>query len=314
MVLYQEKHRFFTLSKEQQIDILLTSGVYTSNNVASSPTLDIRDGIMYLPNIRTEKLPSEAFKDEFYEYLLEIHKRVIDKYFFLFFIDFNYRVFGMEQISQKNLALDIFRDIYDKVNIKNINFPKIEISKNGIENVKEFNRFQKLKGIRSGFSASLATFESLLAYLGDKEAYFTSDTFKEDKTVLAMLNFESQLKVLISLNDRYQFIDDIVFSKLGKLRDRYKHYQNLFVSFEAYYFTHNFIEELTEQKPSNIDSLHQALLELNLIASKKESFIIYVNEEHSIPITKIRHYQRDTNRTHDFRLQKIKENLKELTL
>jgi hypothetical protein len=129
-----------------------------------------------------------------------------------------------------------------------------------------------------------------------------------------MLNFESQLKVLISLNDRYQFIDDIVFSKIGQLKDRYKRYQNLFVSFEAYYFTYNFIEELTEQKPSNIDSLHQALLELNLIASKKESFIIYVNEEHAIPITKIRHYQRDINRTHDFRLQKIKENLKGLTL
>ena len=105
---------FYTLSKEKQIDILLTSGVYTSNNVASSPALDIRDGIMYLPNISTEKLPSEAFKYEFYEYLLEIHKRAIDKYFYLFFIDFNDLVFGMEQISQKNLALDIFRDIYDK--------------------------------------------------------------------------------------------------------------------------------------------------------------------------------------------------------
>jgi hypothetical protein len=305
---------FYTLSKEKQIAILVTSGVYISNKVASSTKLDIMDGVMYLPDIRIEKLPSEDFKDEFYEYLLEIYKKDIDKYFYLFFIDFNDRIFGMEHISQKNLALEIFRDIYDKVDMKNINFPKVEISKNGIENVKEFNRFKKLKGIRSGFSSNLATFESLLAYLGGKEAYFTSDTFKKDETVLAMLDFESQLKVLISLNDRYQFIDDLVFSKIGKLKARYKRYQNLFVSFEAFYFTHNFIEELTEHKPSNIDSLHQALLELNLIVSTKESFIIYVNEEHAIPITKVRHYERDVNRTHDFRLRKIKENLKGLTL
>jgi hypothetical protein len=305
---------FYTLSKEQQIAILLNSGVYTSNKVASSPTLDIKDGVLYLPDISTEKLPTEDFKDEFYKYLLEIYKRDIDKYFYLFFIDFNDRVFGMEHISQKNLALEVFRDIYDKVDIKNINFPKIETSKNGIENVKEFNRFEKLKGIRSGFSSRLATFESLLAYLGGKKAYFTTDTFKEDETVLAMLDFESQLKVLISLNDRYQFIDDIVFSKIGKLKDQYKRYQNLFVSFEVFYFSYNFIEELTEYKPSNIDSLHQALLELNLIAPKKESFIIYVNEEHTIPITKVRHYERDVNRTHDFRLRKIKENLEQLTL
>ncbi len=167
--------------------------------------------------------------------------------------------------------------------------------------------------MRSGMCSALASYESLIAYLNGQEDYFKSDKFLEDETFLKMLNFERQLKILISLNDRYQFIENIVFSKLGKLKDTYKVYKNIFSSFDIFQFTNNFIEELTENKPSNIDSLHQALLELNLISPKKEPFINYVNTAHNIPITKVRNYARDVNRSHDFRLLKIKEDLKELT-
>jgi hypothetical protein len=60
--------------------------------------------------------------------------------------------------------------------------------------------------------------------------------------------------------------------------------------------------------------LHQALLELFLISEKKTTFIAYINKEHSIPITKIRHYAKGTNFSHDFRIKKIKEELQDLTL
>lgn len=304
---------FYELSKEQQIEILINNGVYVNNMVASSSELNEVDGVLHLLDLSEIKAPIEELKLEFYSYVLEKNQREIDNYFYLFFIDFDDSVFGMEYIEQKNIALHVFKDIYNNIGIKQIAFPQIEISKNGIENSKEMNRFLKLKGRRSGICSELSTYESLIAYLGGDEAYFKSVKFKEDKSLLAMLDFEKQLKVLISLNDRYQFLQDTVFSKLGKLKDSYELYKNLFISFDVYVYANNFIEELTENKPSNIDSLHQALLELNLIIPKKETFINYINRVHNIPITKVRNYARDINRSHDFRLVKIKEALNELT-
>ena len=303
---------FYDLPKEKQLDILVKGGVYVSMNVASSPELNVKNGVLYLPDFGVERQPNEELKDEFYKYILEIYQSEIDNYFYIFFKDFNDRIFGMEHGEQKVIALDIFREIYDSVNIK-VDFIKREVSKNGIENAKEFNRFLKLKAMRSGICSTIANYENLIPYLSGDEAYFKSFKFKEDETFLAMLYFEKQLKVLISLNDRYQFIEDMSFSKLGKLKDAYQLYRNLFVSFDVFRFTNNFIEELIENHPSNIDSLHQSLLELNLISPKKDDFISYVNREHNIPITKVRNYPREANRSHDFRLQKIKEELKELT-
>tara|TARA_R110002126_G_scaffold291587_2_gene453984 strand:+ start:1366 stop:2241 length:876 start_codon:yes stop_codon:yes gene_type:complete len=266
---------FYDLPKEKQLDILVEGGVYVSMTVASSPELNVKNGVLHLPNLSKENQPSEELKDEFYEYVLEIYQIDIDNYFYLFFKDFNDRIFGMEHQDQKVIALDLFREIYDSVNIK-VDFIKSEVSKNGIENAKEFNRFLKLKAMRSGICSTIANYENLIPYLSGDEVYFKSSKFKEEETFLKMLNFESQLKVLVSLNDRYQFIEDIAFSKLAKLKDVYKLYRNLFVSFDVFRFTNNFIEKLIENHPSNIDSLHQSLLELNLISPKKEDFINYV--------------------------------------
>ena len=162
----------------------------------------------------------------------------------------------MDFNDQKNIALQIFKEIYDQVDIKGITFPTKEISKNGIENVKELNRFLKSKGRRSAKCSELAKDETLIAYLSGNEDYFKSDKFKEDEIFLSMLDFEKQLKVILSLNDRYQFEENIAFSKLGKLKDIYKLYQKIFSSFDVFRFTNNFIEVLTHNKSSNIDSLH----------------------------------------------------------
>ncbi|QNM84574.1 hypothetical protein H9W90_10550 [Polaribacter pectinis] len=306
---------FYDLTREQQIDALINGGVYVCYNSASSSSsskLIVKDNVLYLPDLSIKKKPSEDLLDEFYDYVLDISQSDIDTHFYLFFKNFNDSVFGMEFLEQKKVARELFIEIYDSVDVKGIDFLKKEFSKNGIENLKEYNRFLKLKSVRKAKCSALATDDSLISFLGGNEAYFKSSEFLEHNNFLSMLDFEKQLKVLISLNDRYQFTEDVVFSKLGKLKDRYKKYQNTFSSFDVFRFTNNFIEELNENKPSNIDSLHQALLELNLIQAKKESFINYLNTEHNTPTTKLRNYARDVNRSHDFRVLKIKEQLKEL--
>ena len=255
--------------------------------------------------------PSPELVEEFYNYILGLYKDEIDTCFYVFFKDFNDKLYGMEHREQRTIALKMFKMAYDTIDVKDIDFIDKETSING--NIKPYNRFEKLQGLRRAKKTSIAKYESLVAYLNGDEDYFKTTKFLEDETSENISTFESYLKVLISLNDRYQFEENVVFSKLGLLKEAYKKYQNVFVSFDVFQFTHNLIENLEENKPSNIDSIHQALLELNLISNKKEPFINCINIEHKLPITKVRNYARDTNRNHDFRVRKFKEMLKKFT-
>lgn len=304
---------FYDLPKGKQLDILVEGGVFVSMNVASSPELNVKNGVLYLPDLDIQRQPNTELKDEFYKYILELYQLEIDNYFYIFFRDFNDRIFGMEHLEQKVIARDIFREIYDSVNVK-VDFVKREVSRNGIENAKEFNRFLKLKAMRSGICSTIANYENLIPYLSGDEVYFKSSKFKEDETFLKLLYFEKQLKILISLNDRYQFVEDIAFSKLGKLKDAYQLYRNLFVSFEIFVWVEDKIGGFIEDKPSHIESLYQSLLDLDLVSGTKKIFIDYVNQEHKMKLTKIRNYSEKNNRKHDFRVQKFREELQNLAL
>lgn len=61
---------FDSLPKEKQIEILVNNGVYVRVNVASSASLNIKNGVLYLPDIREEQEPNQELKSEFYEYIL----------------------------------------------------------------------------------------------------------------------------------------------------------------------------------------------------------------------------------------------------
>jgi len=74
---------FYDLPKEKQLEILVEGGVYVSMNVASSPALNVKDGVLYLPDLDIQRQPSEELKDEFYQYILELYQLEIDNYFWL---------------------------------------------------------------------------------------------------------------------------------------------------------------------------------------------------------------------------------------
>ncbi len=74
------------------------------------------------------------------------------------------------------------------------------------------------------------------------------------------------------------------------------------------------IKSFREHKSSQIESLYEALLQLDLIGGKKTDFLSYINKEHDMKMTKIRKYEFQENRKHDFRVTKFKEALKEFAM
>lgn len=261
---------FYELTREKQIEALINGGVYFSTPVASSPKLIVKDNVLYLPDLSTENLPTEDLKDEFYEYILNLCQGDIDNYFYIFFKNFNDSIFGMEFLEQKKIARELFKEIYNKIDVKSVDFINLKTSNNGIENVEQYNRFSKLKGFRRSKCSILATVESLISFLGGNEAYFKSVEFLEHKNFLTMLYFEKQLKVLISLNDRFQLFEDIVFTKLGRLKDVYMLYENLFINFDVFVWVEDMINSFRDDKAANIESLYQSLLDLDLVSGTKK--------------------------------------------
>ena len=230
----------------------------------------------------------------------------------MFFKNFNEEVFGMERAKQKVLGLEVFKQTYNEIDVKDVNLIQKEISADGIEHIKAENKLQRLKYQRNAKKNNIAKYESLVAYLIGDEGYFKSLEFLKDEVSEDILTFESYLKVLISLNDRYKFEENFTFGAMAEMKEIFKRHNALFISFDVFKFTHNFIKNLSLDIPSNIDSLHHALLELNLISKTKKRFIDYVNTEHNTSITKLRNPARDVNRSHDFRVKKLKQELQNI--
>ncbi|RBW55209.1 hypothetical protein DS884_16395 [Tenacibaculum sp. E3R01] len=307
---------FEKLSEDRQLQILVDLGLYesfTSIGFESESVVDLSE-FNKVTSYKTKVNPNYELREEFYTFFKAVNLPAIDKEFLFFSKDFEDEIFGMEYIEQRKVALKYFKDKFSRITPKDISLGYRSISESGLERVEMLNRFEFLKGLRSALKATLATDQNLKAYLIGDQIYFESDEFKKQETFTKAFEFESTLKILLSLNDMFQFEDDTAFSNLGILKERYKKYKNVFLDFDVFSWTQKKIQSFIDNKPSNIDSLHQALLESLLISEKKKNFIDYVNQEHNMSITKIRHYGRGENLSHDFRLKKIKEELQELTI
>lgn len=306
---------FEKLPEDQQLQVLVDLGLYqnfTSLGLKSEKILDLTK-LNEIISYKTKINPSYELIDEFYLFFRTINLARIDKDFLFFSKDFEEEVFGMEYADQRKVALKYFKYNFSRVTPKGVSLGFKSISESGLEGFKMLNRFEFLKGSRKAISTTLGTNQNLKAYLIGDQKCFESDEFKKQEIFTKAFEFESTLKILLSLNDMFQFEEDTAFSNLGILKERYEKYKNVFLDFDVFSWIQKKIQSFIDNKPSNIDSLHQALLESLLVSEKKKCFIDYVNQEHNMSITKIRHYGRGENLSHDFRLKKFKEELQELT-
>lgn len=306
---------FEKLSKDKQLQILVDLGLYESYTSLELKTENFLD-LSKLNEINTCKTyinPTYSLRHEFYMFFIGINLTRIDKDFLFFSRDYEDEVYGMEYKDQRKIGLKYFKDNYRRITPKDISLGYRTISRTGVEGVEMINRFEFLKGSREALKTNLATDENLKAYLIGNREYFESKEFISQEIYNKVLDFESTLKILLSLNSVYQFEEDATYSNQGILKERYNKYKNVFLNFEVFSWTQKKIQSFIDNKPSQIDSLHQALLELLLISERKKNFIDYVNQEYNMSITKIRHYGRGENLSHDFRIKKIKEELQDLT-
>jgi len=266
-------------------------------------------------NPKIDLKPTQEVINAFYDYQLKAFDSNINQQFLQFFSEFNDRIYGLGNKEQQKIALKHFNKLYKKVKVLEASFVKREKDDNGIELVKNMNRFDFLKGRQNAQKQQVATTENILQFLNGNDIFFKTKQFQNNPNTIQFIEFEANLKILISLNGQYKFEEDFHFTDLAKMKNLYNKYRDVFTSFEVFLFTHNKIKSFTETKTAQITSLNDALTEMKFIQNNNNNntFLNYVNLEHQIELTTIKVYEPSQNKQHDQRVQQYKIELQEYT-
>lgn len=276
--------------------------------VSHAYSIEIEDA----ENPKVNLKPTKGVIDACYDYLKELLKRYIDLPFLHFFNHYNENIYGLEKQEARKIALQQFNERYKKIKVLEASFIRREQNDNGVEQIKNMNRFDFLKARQNGEKQQLATTENILQFLNGNDTYFNSEQFKNDSNTKQFIDFETNLKILISLNAEHQFEDDYQFSDLGQLKDLYEKYRDNFQSLEVFIYTHKKIQNFKENKPAQITSLFVALFEKKFIPNSKIDFMKYVNLEHQMSLTKLKSFLPNKNIKHEQRVTDFKSELQEI--
>lgn len=285
-------------SVQEQFDFMIENELFYVSHLYSMDNQEME-------NPEIDLKPTQAVINAFYNYLKQLFSREIDLPFLHFFNDFNESNYGLDKAAQYKIALGHFNELYKKIKVLEAGFVKREKDDNGIEQVKNMNRFDFLKGRQNGQKQQLATTENILQFLNGNATYFNSEQFKNNTTARQFIEFETNLKIMVSLNGQHKFEEDFHFTDLAILKNLFEKYGDTFKSFEVFIYIHKKIHGFTEAKIAHITSLFDALSEMKLVHNSKTNFLNYVNIEHQMGLMKLKFYEPEQNKQHDQRVQQF---------
>lgn len=143
--------------------------------------------------------------NDLHSFLLDHYVNLIDGSFYGFFHDFNEESFGLGKKTARKLALQYYSQLSDSMITKSIRFIRVKTDKSGIESVKNLGKLEMLDGQRNALKSNLALSALMDYYLMGDKSYFSVDLIEEDKMLRHFVDFESSLKILLSLNQTYGF-------------------------------------------------------------------------------------------------------------
>ncbi|MDC9722958.1 MAG: hypothetical protein PSN34_09340 [Urechidicola sp.] len=297
------KESFERLSKKETIDFLILKNALSWIQIIKGEKEGVSGVFIDLNKAKTELNPSEELQNEFYDFIINMYQHIILERQLVFYKQFNDSIFGKDEGEQKNTALVAFKNIYEELKASGLELYKRKKSSAYGDQFESGNRFEKLNGIKVAKKINLCPLPIAIEYIQGNGMYFESENFKSLEFFGEMIDFEIGLKILVSLNEKYHFEEDLYFSEYGELKKIFEKYNHIFKSFEIFIHTYKSINNFQFQIPSEIESLYDALCQRNLIVNKKSKFIDYLQKEHNIIQKKLRKFEIGQNLNHDSRVK-----------
>ena len=232
-----------------------------------------------------------------------------------FFRAFNDAVFGLDPNQQKEIGLQNFLSIYDAVYCDLIEYIEQKKSATGIEHISAAGKMKMLYQQHEGFrqTVMMEMFKAVQYLTGDTTFYNKENIEYKFENIEKVIAFETDVQILIQLNDRFGFEKDIYFTQIAEDKRKFEQYRHIFHTLEAYQFTNGKILSFVDNKKAQIESLYEVLVHLNLVKKHKENFMTFLVQEYNITITKIISYDKYSNYVHDERVSLFTKEFEELT-
>ena len=310
---YLKGSEFKKANERELADFLINNGLFVGKHRGKNTSF--KDGIIeFLVN--PDELvvdPSNELQDEFYSFIIDIFKYDLALGKLSFFKSFNDEIFGLDGASQKMIALNYFNTIYNEIYLDIVTFFEEQKNDTGITHNYNFSRLKMLSYQYKAFKSNLLRKMKINQYLAGNKEYFIKENLLNLFDLTEEIYFETQLQILVELNDRFGFEEDLYFTQIRFDKINFEKYKHIFHSLESYQFTNNKIKSFSVDHKAHIESLYQVLIELELITNHKENFMKFLNDEYGFVITKIINYDNKINYNHDARVTHLKLDWSALT-
>jgi len=205
---------FLLFSKKEKEAYLLEHGFYESveerNVKLQSNLITLQDIINAFKNKGNVVLkPKQELKEELYWFLLNCFNDAIQGPFVKFCLAFDKECIAISKRKKRKKALIHYKEIKDKFLIKGIDL--IAYDEKGYPT--NHNIFKLIKGRRVALMEEVSKYDDLLfAYLTGSMKLISIKLTNEWKEYNQMVNFESNLKIILFLNATYDFEQDDSFA------------------------------------------------------------------------------------------------------
>ena len=247
----------------------------------------------------TAKLANMTF-----DFILEHYKAGVGGDNILFNRHFEDETYGLSKIEKRRIGLDYFNKYFNlaKGDIQ------IGLEYNPEKEVVSEKRFKTLFRIRESFKYRLQGYNSLvLPYLFGYLDYFNREVFESTPFLVDMFKFENNLSILISLNTKFKFEEDSIFTPKTIAQNIYEEYSKEFHSLKQL----EFIELLLSNENNKIHSYIVSLFfffkkDLQYKVPSAKVFQKLINKNFNLTIGGIK-LSDSKNLEHLKRLKSIKE-------
>ncbi|EPR72567.1 hypothetical protein ADIWIN_2457 [Winogradskyella psychrotolerans RS-3] len=289
-------------SPEDFLDLLIKKGVFIYSNEID---LDINE-------INIKLKPTRLFKLDFFNFIIKHYASYIRKGLFDFFVPFENKSFGKKELIY-DLALEDFNEIFIALKLKNIVLTKVEKTANDIDHHSIVGRMPMVKFGLNAMAENFSKDENILMeYLLGNIEFFNNELIVVNEVLSKAFKRYINLKILIELNDKFNFEKSEDFGKTGYINDIHDKFRDITADNTLFHYIYTTIDNLTDDEKANISSLYCALIKTKKIDTKPKRFMEFIKINFQISISKLHNPYAFINKAHDGRMLKYSSKILDL--
>jgi hypothetical protein len=298
------KEEIDQLSIEEIKHLLLEKDIYdnTFTEETFKKLLEV-DFKLDFAETKTEPTPPLELIHEFNQFIYKTYRQNVRSSKFHYFANFNETFYGLEYSDLRKIALSDFNEIYKHLNISHLTLVHERVSIDGINKTHTTGKIFKLYYFQEEIKKSMASTENLINYLTGNLEFYSKEFYEETIEIQDGVHLESIKQILVEINDKFNFEEDIYYSKKVNSALKYKDYNYIFKTLKAYQFTDKMTNNFKTLKRTYFESLYQVLLEFDLIEDHKENFIAFIKDEYRFIVPKITTFIPKQNLQNDKRVE-----------